>query len=317
MNYIVCNICHQNVPSNAFNQHTLMHARRYEPFSGGLDLPRLVQEMNQRRTFTSLFPQNSIPPNPSAPPISQTRMANNITRLIQSYQINTHILPSTNNILHNFDTISNEFEVHFPTLQSTSNIVDRSTINSPPPSSTNLETHPLTPSSLHSIQDENLIPTNSIEYFSVVMNPATVQQSFSNIHDVTPQFMNVVSPFYNFTSIALDVLAAFEDELYDDYDENIRLAERLGVVEVGIDDIEKVSSIVEHEHLKEDDICTICFDKMKLKEEEQIRLLLCGHKYCNSCITQWFSKSKKCPVCNIDLEEKLNAREQSIDTTQV
>lgn len=114
------------------------------------------------------------------------------------------------------------------------------------------------------------------------------------------------SPFtrlHTISSIAYDILQSIDDNLFfNDYERNIRLAEHLGVVEVGIDNIDSVSQLIDKKDLT-DETCTICLEAMSDKEEA-IRKLACGHLYCNSCITEWLAKSKKCPVCNIDLEEK-------------
>jgi hypothetical protein len=140
---------------------------------------------------------------------------------------------------------------------------------------------------------------------------------YSNIqNDPYPQYNTTqtrfTSPYISLGAIALDMLAAIDDytEYYDNYEANLRLAERMGVVEVGIDNLDEVSTIVPQEQLSPDDICTICLDKILDKSEHVcVRKLICGHMYCDDCISQWLAKSKKCPVCNVDLEDKLNELE--------
>ena len=34
------------------------------------------------------------------------------------------------------------------------------------------------------------------------------------------------------------------------------------------------------------------------------RRLKCGHIFCDVCIITWLNKHKKCPYCQIDLEDK-------------
>lgn len=74
-------------------------------------------------------------------------------------------------------------------------------------------------------------------------------------------------------------------------------------VEIGLssDQIEKVSSnCTKIENPR--DICPICqetFDNI----QGSVRKLKCEHLYCESCIIRWLAKHKKCPVCNIDLED--------------
>jgi len=115
----------------------------------------------------------------------------------------------------------------------------------------------------------------------------------------------LVSPFVDI----LEMLESMDDSrYYDNYEANLRLAERVGVVEVGIENINEVSTIIQKEQVSPDDICTICLDKLIEKcDDIPIRKLICEHKYCDDCISQWLIKSKKCPVCNIDLEDKMNS----------
>tara|TARA_B100001063_G_scaffold211705_1_gene210196 strand:+ start:435 stop:869 length:435 start_codon:yes stop_codon:yes gene_type:complete len=39
--------------------------------------------------------------------------------------------------------------------------------------------------------------------------------------------------------------------------------------------------------------CCICLDE----SEENIKTLLCGHKYHKECIEKWFTKEETCPLC--------------------
>lgn len=42
------------------------------------------------------------------------------------------------------------------------------------------------------------------------------------------------------------------------------------------------------------DECSICLERLnKIK-----RKTLCGHIYCAECIENWFTKDKRCPLCN-------------------
>jgi hypothetical protein len=266
-----------------------------------LDFSSLMMDMNS-------FPQRSAHAPPSAPDIAQTGASSGISRLLHSYYRNTSNMQPSSNFLQNFDTISTNslFSSFRDVLQQPSPHSTGSTsqqtyqVHQQSPFQvmrqfTYLELPPILPTNPSSEGDGGA-PTNSIHYHSY-------NSGFAD--------RNSTSPFYNLASMTLDILASINDIVYDDYDENIRLAERLGVVEVGIDDINKVSSLISHDQVSDEDLCAICFDKMRCKQDEQPRLLICGHTYCDSCITQWLSKSKKCPVCNLDLEDKLNGLEHS------
>jgi hypothetical protein len=123
----------------------------------------------------------------------------------------------------------------------------------------------------------------------------------------------------------------------DDYDFNTNLANILGKVEVGLtkDQIDQVSEIYENENLL-GERCPICLEEFIIKsvtvnenidnenidneniDNENIerekenedkkdtnkRRLKCGHIFCDVCIITWLNKHKKCPYCQIDLEDK-------------
>jgi hypothetical protein len=108
----------------------------------------------------------------------------------------------------------------------------------------------------------------------------------------------------------------------DDYDFNTNLANILGKVEVGLtkDQIDQVSEIYENENLL-GERCPICLEEFIIKSvtvNENIdiekdnqdqrdtnkRRLKCGHIFCDVCIITWLNKHKKCPYCQIDLEDK-------------
>lgn len=90
----------------------------------------------------------------------------------------------------------------------------------------------------------------------------------------------------------------------DDYEMNMMVSELMGNVEVGLtkEDIDRVS-VLESLEDKADGTCPICLDEFTENPENTIRKLLCGHRYCDTCITTWLSKHKKCPCCQVDLED--------------
>lgn len=84
----------------------------------------------------------------------------------------------------------------------------------------------------------------------------------------------------------------------NDYDANLMLAARIGVVEIGVSDIERAGKIIDKALLADTDICPICQDQMFSLGD--IRRLRCKHDFCDTCIRRWFEKHKKCPVCNFE-----------------
>ena len=98
----------------------------------------------------------------------------------------------------------------------------------------------------------------------------------------------------------------------NEYEYNLRIAERLGKVEVGVSDISKVTKSTKV-HIDVDDICPICREQLACCNT--CLELICNHKYCSECITKWLETHKRCPVCMIDLEEEKLAREKKLNTT--
>ena len=76
----------------------------------------------------------------------------------------------------------------------------------------------------------------------------------------------------------------------------MELSERIGNVERGIDNIEDVSNIVNDSGVI---MCPIC----QMESNTKVRRTICHHSFCDECISQWLSKSKKCPSCMQDLED--------------
>ena len=81
--------------------------------------------------------------------------------------------------------------------------------------------------------------------------------------------------------------------------------------EVGLnaDDFKKVSySSTDKDELvlAEDDICPICQENLIETTHKNIKvsILACTHTYCETCILKWLLKSKKCPICMVNLKEK-------------
>ena len=81
------------------------------------------------------------------------------------------------------------------------------------------------------------------------------------------------------------------------YNQLLELGERLGNVQVSID-VDKVSTKIQDNI----NVCPICLESDNIEK----RKLNCSHIFCDSCITTWLNKSKKCPICITDLEDTTN-----------
>jgi len=83
------------------------------------------------------------------------------------------------------------------------------------------------------------------------------------------------------------------------YEELTRLGERLGNVSVGIKNMDNICRdfIVE----EEEEDCFVC--REEFKKGDKMKKLLCGHYFCEDCISTWFKDNKKCPVCMVEYNE--------------
>lgn len=94
------------------------------------------------------------------------------------------------------------------------------------------------------------------------------------------------------------------------YENLSELCEQLGNVNIGITDIDNVSTptiYIDDIKNKDDNKCSICLDNFEIiqnNSDNYIRKInICKHKFCNTCISTWLSKHKTCPICKIDLSE--------------
>lgn len=76
------------------------------------------------------------------------------------------------------------------------------------------------------------------------------------------------------------------ESTYDEYQNNIDLAEEIGKVEIGVDNIETVSRVINYNVAGKE--CPIC--KELLSSCNIIRETNCKHLYCNDCINKWLKK---------------------------
>jgi len=63
--------------------------------------------------------------------------------------------------------------------------------------------------------------------------------------------------------------------------------------------IESASSIIELTNSTE--YCSICQESLVLNAERVRRLNRCEHMFHDSCITEWFNRNVRCPVCRHDI----------------
>ena len=126
----------------------------------------------------------------------------------------------------------------------------------------------------------------------------------------SPALTSLIERFMNVLENNSDIVWMQYYE-FDEYDINNTISDFLGKVEVGLsfEEIEKVSCIIDDIN---DDKCPICLERYQ-DIDCKIRRLKCNHPYCDTCITRWLSKNKRCPCCQIDLEDAFLKLEKKIE----
>lgn len=81
---------------------------------------------------------------------------------------------------------------------------------------------------------------------------------------------------------------------------DIPMIRRIGFDMNSVSDIETISVKV---NVITDDVCSICHDNFQ--DVDEVRMLICTHKFCRICISKWVEKNPTCPLCKIDLKKKL------------
>lgn len=89
-----------------------------------------------------------------------------------------------------------------------------------------------------------------------------------------------------------------EDDDDGEYESLLALCNEIGDHKVGVEDITKVSKIIE----KTDDTCPICLESFTEIESDIYQLDVCNHSYCKDCITTWCVGNRLCPVCKTYIE---------------
>ena len=89
----------------------------------------------------------------------------------------------------------------------------------------------------------------------------------------------------------------------NEFEINTQIAEQVGNVEIGVDNIDDViqDTVIEETQSDVDALCVVCQEYLS-KCKHIVQTKVCKHLFCKSCISEWFKKSKKCPVCLTEVE---------------
>jgi hypothetical protein len=65
--------------------------------------------------------------------------------------------------------------------------------------------------------------------------------------------------------------------------------------------IDIIAPYIDSHTINDDITCSICLEDVDENiENKKIRLTLCGHYYCDTCIEIWLSSHDTCPMCKYD-----------------
>ncbi len=86
------------------------------------------------------------------------------------------------------------------------------------------------------------------------------------------------------------------------YDELLRLQERIGHVNTGINQNQIEANTSTYKIDKDlEEQCNICLEKFK--KDDSVRRLPCLHLYHSDCIDNWLKQNKTCPTCRKDVTQ--------------
>ena len=133
-------------------------------------------------------------------------------------------------------------------------------------------------------------PTSSV----TTQNPVTNDSGFTYDDEDNIGMPDHISSFISSTMNSVMNNAAnglfFLNPSYgDDYEQLTVLGENIGNINPGVLDI---NAIAPKELISEEITCPICTDTVK-----EIRKTVCNHSFCPTCIEEWLSSNKKCPIC--------------------
>lgn len=243
------------------------------------------------RFFSMFLPRNDIERNNINNPVNLNNIQysgsdiNPFLNTIRNSFLNENMLntPQINNIIpqnsYQDTIILPEEELHFDNDTN----IENTTQPSPTPINDNN----------HNINELNNTYTN----FSNMINQYNYSPNLIN----TPS--QNISYFDNIINNLIRTIAIPENS----YDDLINITERIGVVRIGVKNINDVAPVIIDNKKY---FCSI--SQEELSERDSKRKTLCGHIFSSELLEEWLHDNKKCPVCQIDLEELLDTRIQKI-----
>lgn len=105
-------------------------------------------------------------------------------------------------------------------------------------------------------------------------------------------FVAVIQSLYFPTT---DIFEALIEPMEETYEALTELCEQLGNVELGVSNIDDVTTIIIHD--TKSDTCPICLEDMPTECDYIRKINMCQHMFCGFCIETWLKNHKTCPIC--------------------
>lgn len=126
-----------------------------------------------------------------------------------------------------------------------------------------------------------------------------------HLWQVHPIFLSIIRSLYMppdletfHLNVGIDVGVDDEDNSYESLSE---LCDLIGNVEVGVKDIDVVTTVLVNEN---EQACPICLERVPTTSCYARRVIDCGHLFCGQCLETWLGSHKTCPVCKLELDTK-------------
>ena len=78
-------------------------------------------------------------------------------------------------------------------------------------------------------------------------------------------------------------------------------------------DFNKIFTNIDNNELDDNEECPICYETMNnLNDDNNVVKILCNHKFCKKCISEWLNTNDYCPMCKENMRE-LTTKEDDMD----
>ena len=280
-NLIPCEICNNLIEFDSYNEHIKTcqvstnqynFLNRYMSDFSNINRTRNLNYINPNNSRLNFLNSNN---QPLVSNLNNQNTESNIdTQLNQLEEMITNLERINRNIEENTEEQEQEHEEIDNNLNNNLEAQEQEEID------TNLNNNHYFQEQIgNNLNIQNNIPSNNANLFFNMMGIDI--GTIANILD-TPQINNFNTNNY-----------LYESNNVNEYEMLTNLANELGTVNVGINNIDKYTKIINEEY-----ICSICQENNNVLRETK-----CKHKFCLECINEWVKENKTCPLCMQELQE--------------